>query len=108
MEYCSHDIVTFLLESFVPFLTIILITCILDIKPWNILLTESGFPKRLILDQLCTLRNWIELAGFWNTVLEHLAPPEMLDFKPHIHMARMDLWCLGATFFQMMTRRRPF
>ena len=36
------------------------------------------------------------------------APPEMLDFKSRINMARMDSWGLGATFFQMMTERRPF
>ena len=36
------------------------------------------------------------------------APPEMLDFKSCINMARMDSWCLGATFFQMMTERRHF
>ena len=34
------------------------------------------------------------------------APPEMLDFKSRINMARIDSWCLGATFFQMMTGRR--
>ena len=32
----------------------------------------------------------------------------MLDFKSRINMARMDSWCLGATFFQMMTERRHF
>ena len=32
----------------------------------------------------------------------------MLDFKSGITMARMDSWCLGSTFFKMVTGRRPF
>ena len=45
----------------------------LDIKPQNILLSSLGLQNGLVLDQLCTLGNWMELAGFWITALEHSA-----------------------------------
>ena len=82
----------------------------LDIKPRNILLTESGSPKLADFGESMyfrkldgSLRLLTHTAGTFG-----YAPPEMLDFKSGINMARMDSWCLGATFFEMMTGRRPF
>ena len=82
----------------------------LDIKPRNILLTESGSPKLADFGESMYFR---KLDGSLR-LLNHTpctfgyAPPEMLDFKSGINMARMDSWCLGATFFEMVTGRRPF
>ena len=82
----------------------------LDIKPKNILLTESGSP---ILADFGESMHFRKLDGTVR-LLNHTAgtfgyaPPEMLDFKSRINMARMDSWCMGATFFEMMTGRRPF
>ena len=82
----------------------------LDIKPRNILLTETGCPKLADFGESMyfrkldgTLRKLNHITGTFG-----YAPPEMLDFKPGIHMAKLDSWCLGATYFKMVTGRRPF
>ena len=126
MEYCPNDL-DFLIKNSGP---VKLETCFdislgiaravsyihsqylahLDIKPRNILLTESGSPKLADFGESMyfrkldgSLRLLTHTAGTFG-----YAPPEMLDFKSHINMARMDSWCLGATFFEIMTGRRPF
>ena len=82
----------------------------LDIKPRNILLTECGSPKladfgsAMFFKKLDgTRRIFYHSAGTFG-----YAPPEMLDLKPRSNMARMDSWSMGATFFKMLTGRRPF
>ena len=126
MEFCSNDLAN-LIKASGPFkgetcCDISLgiaraVSCIhlqylahLDIKPKNILLTESGSPK---LADFGSATYFKKLDGTrrlldQSTGTFGYAPPEMLDFKPPIHMARMDSWCLGVTFFQMLTGRRAF
>ena len=82
----------------------------LDIKPRNILLTESMSPKLADFGESMYFRKQDGSLRLLNHTASTFgyAPPEMLDFKSGINMARMDSWCLGATFFEMVTGRRPF
>ena len=82
----------------------------LDIKPQNILLTESGSPKLADFGEAMYFRKRDGTLMYLDYISGTFgyAPPEMLDFKSGIHMARMDSWCLGSTFFIMVTGRRPF
>ena len=82
----------------------------LDIKPQNILLTESGSPKLPDFGESMYFRKRDGILRYLDYISGTFgySPPEMLDFKSGINMARMDSWCLGSTFFKMVTGRRLF
>ena len=82
----------------------------LDIKPDNILISESSCPKlgdfglaQRFLNADGSIRYLDEFRGS----LEY-APPEMILLESPINMAKSDSWSLGATYFSMMSGNLPF
>ena len=82
----------------------------LDIKPDNILLTASGFPKLadfgLALRVLSDNGSIRYLYGFYGSF--QYAPPEMFRVTSPIDMFRSDSWSMGVTFFAMLCGNLPF
>ena len=82
----------------------------LDIKPDNILISETSCPKlgdfglaQRFLNADGSIRYLDEFRGS----LEY-APPEMILLESPINMAKSDSWSLGATYFSMMSGNLPF
>ena len=82
----------------------------LDIKPDNILITESSCPK--LGDFGCALRflntdGSIRYLDEFRGSLDY-APPEMILLDSPFSMVKSDSWSLGATYFAMMSGHLPF
>ena len=82
----------------------------LEIKPDNILMTESGCPKLAnfglalrVSNQDGSIRYLYELHGSFEYI-----PPEMLQMTYPVEMLKSDSWSLGVTFFAMMAGNLPF
>lgn len=77
-----------------------------DIKPGNLILTESGDVK-LVDFGLAKLAGQVDLTKSRSTVgTAAYMSPEQIRGEPVDH--RSDLWSLGVVFYEMIAGKRPF